>query len=282
MNYQTLNLASIILLCLCGLFLIISILLFVRFRIIRVIGDLSGRTAKKQIEKIRSDNETSGNKKKFMPTPLNKSLKLTGHITNKLSKSKHTEKIGKTSQNKGGFTENNSITGKHVNDKLKSAITDSHEELSSTPLLNRATELLDHGTEVLCDGTKLLSDNTTLLESTAVLSEKSSADDGHITDSHEEIPATPLLNRATELLDNGTEVLCDGTKLLSDNTTLLESTAVLSGKSSANDGHTSILGSDTAALSSNTEIIEKNENEEVHNDFAIKKYIIQIHTSEVI
>lgn len=45
-----------------GVFLVIAIVLFFVFRIPSVLGDLSGRNAKKSIEKMRKSNEMTGNK----------------------------------------------------------------------------------------------------------------------------------------------------------------------------------------------------------------------------
>lgn len=45
-----------------GVFLVIAIVLFIVFRIPSVLGDLSGRNAKKSIEKMRKNNERTGNK----------------------------------------------------------------------------------------------------------------------------------------------------------------------------------------------------------------------------
>lgn len=45
-----------------GVFLVLSVLLWFTFRIPSVIGDLSGRTARKSIAKMREKNEMSGSK----------------------------------------------------------------------------------------------------------------------------------------------------------------------------------------------------------------------------
>lgn len=126
MSYQTYNLIGIILLSLCGLFLLISTFLFIYFRIISVIGDLTGSTAKKQIERIRDENIQSGNKR-FRPSPINvKRGKLTEHVTEKI-----------------------------VNSKKSQA--------DSTELLYEGVRTLSDGTEVLSDGTQTLSNETVIL-----------------------------------------------------------------------------------------------------------------------
>ena len=53
-------------------FLIISVFLWFHFRILEVIGDLSGRTAKKSITKIRETNERNGAKFNKAKSDFNK------------------------------------------------------------------------------------------------------------------------------------------------------------------------------------------------------------------
>ena len=64
------ELVSTISYILAGLFLILTIFLAYRFRIWSVIGDLTGRTAKKSIERLRKANEISGNKS-YRPSTTN-------------------------------------------------------------------------------------------------------------------------------------------------------------------------------------------------------------------
>lgn len=54
--------ASVILLVLSAVFLFLAIFFFLLFNIPSVIGDLSGRTAKRSILKLRAENEKSSNK----------------------------------------------------------------------------------------------------------------------------------------------------------------------------------------------------------------------------
>ncbi len=58
----TLSTLSIISFVMAGVFLVLSILIWIIFRIPTVIGDLSGRTARKSIAKMRAANEKSGSK----------------------------------------------------------------------------------------------------------------------------------------------------------------------------------------------------------------------------
>lgn len=68
---------------LCGVMLITSILLFILLKIPKVIGDLSGRTARKAIENIRNQNESSGDKT-YRSSPVNRER---GKLTDKISPS---------------------------------------------------------------------------------------------------------------------------------------------------------------------------------------------------
>lgn len=62
MTYETYHLIFVVAAALSGVFLVISAILFVALRIPKVVGDLSGATAKKAIQSIREQNEQSGNK----------------------------------------------------------------------------------------------------------------------------------------------------------------------------------------------------------------------------
>lgn len=59
---ETLSTLSIISFVIAGVSLAIAIFLWIYFRIPTVIGDLSGRNAKKSIARMRASNEKSGNK----------------------------------------------------------------------------------------------------------------------------------------------------------------------------------------------------------------------------
>lgn len=53
---------------LAGVFFLLSCIFWFKFGIMKIIGDLSGRTAKKSIEQMRAQNEKTG-RKDFRPTP---------------------------------------------------------------------------------------------------------------------------------------------------------------------------------------------------------------------
>ncbi len=65
------------------LMLIISVILFFVYRIPSVVGDLTGRTARKAIEDIRNQNESSGNKV-YKTSHVNRQR---GKLTDKISPS---------------------------------------------------------------------------------------------------------------------------------------------------------------------------------------------------
>lgn len=83
MSYEVLRYIFIGAAALSGILLIVSILLFILLRIPKVIGDLSGATARKAIENIRSQNESSGDKL-YKTSAVNKQR---GRLTDKISPS---------------------------------------------------------------------------------------------------------------------------------------------------------------------------------------------------
>lgn len=75
---QTLSLAAYII---AGVLFLVAVALFFLLDILKVYGDISGRTAKKAIEAIRQQNESTGNKA-YKPSAVNaKRGKLTDKIT---------------------------------------------------------------------------------------------------------------------------------------------------------------------------------------------------------
>lgn len=77
---QTLSMVSFIL---AGVLFLVAAALFFLLDIRRVIGDVSGSTARKAIENIRQQNEETGNKA-YKPSPVNMSR---GRVTDKISPS---------------------------------------------------------------------------------------------------------------------------------------------------------------------------------------------------
>lgn len=67
---EILNMISLISYILGAISLFLAIIFWVNFNIPAVIGDLTGRTARKSIESMRANNEKTGNKS-FMPSKTN-------------------------------------------------------------------------------------------------------------------------------------------------------------------------------------------------------------------
>ena len=65
------RIVSIVCFSIAGVSLLLALFLFFKFKIISVIGDLTGKTARKSIEKMREENEKSG-VRPHGPTPLAK------------------------------------------------------------------------------------------------------------------------------------------------------------------------------------------------------------------
>lgn len=136
---------SIVAFSLCGAFFLASVFLWFQFDVLKIIGDLSGRTAKKSIEQMREKNEKSGSKP-FKPSTVNKNR---GKITEIIPKS---ARFGK----KGGLSKELS------NGNTGAGYTGGTDD---TVLLEEQRNTTGPGTVLLAEGTALLSES----EGTAVL-----------------------------------------------------------------------------------------------------------------
>lgn len=83
MGYDEFITVFYVALALCIIMFVVSVVLFFKLRIIAVIGDLTGTTAKKEIESMREQNRTSGNKA-HKPSPVNQAR---GKLTDKMTPS---------------------------------------------------------------------------------------------------------------------------------------------------------------------------------------------------
>ncbi len=81
MSVELLQTLSLVVFIVAGVFLILAIALFFLLDVPRIIGDLTGRNAKKAIEQIRQQNERDGNKA-HKPSPVNMER---GQITDRIS-----------------------------------------------------------------------------------------------------------------------------------------------------------------------------------------------------
>lgn len=96
MTVELLQILSLVSFIVAGVFLLVSVALFFLLDVPKLYGELSGRTAKKAIEAIRQQNETSGNKA-LNPSTVNQARgKLTERISTsgKISKSVTVSGIG--------------------------------------------------------------------------------------------------------------------------------------------------------------------------------------------
>jgi len=183
---------------LAGILFIISVFMFFKMNIMAIIGDLTGKTAEKQIQLMREQNAKTGNKL-HKPSVFNVER---GSLTEKVNASLE-------SRNNAHYLTKEELSSASIKGLTKE-ITNPKE---MKDLVNRQNHLSSNSYE----STELLTDD----DSTVVLSNET------------EIlyDATEVLMDATELLDSGTEVLSeeDGTTVLSqeDGTTVLYPTEEL-------------------------------------------------------
>lgn len=91
MTVELLQIISLVSFIIAGVLLLLGIALFFLLDVPKLYGDISGRTAKKAIEAIRQQNESSGNKA-YKPSAVNAER---GKLTDKISHSGSV--VGKTS-----------------------------------------------------------------------------------------------------------------------------------------------------------------------------------------
>jgi hypothetical protein len=135
---NTLQSISMISYVLAVIFLGTAILLFFKFHIIDVIGDLTGRTAKKSIERMRAENEKSG-KKTYIPSPVN------------MKRGKITEAIQNVNTGGSGTLKLNQ-SPEQVGTKLVA-----ENEVNVASLMTEGTTVLDEGTTLLKEGEETMS-----------------------------------------------------------------------------------------------------------------------------
>lgn len=115
------DMISLVTFSLAAICLATAVFFWFRFHIREIIGDLTGRTAKKTIEQMRTENEKSG-KKSYRPTPI------------AAERGTKTEMIVRYSQD---------VSKEQKTEKLSNVT-----ESGATELLSGATELLDSSTEL--------------------------------------------------------------------------------------------------------------------------------------
>ena len=143
MTYEVLRYIFIGAASLSGVMLIVSVLLFIFLRIPRVIGDLTGATARKAIENIRNQNESSGDKI-YKSSAVNRER---GRLTDKISASGNI-----------AHHETNQFGGAMATTKIDTQVLSENTESNETTVLG-----VDNGTTVLSNETTVLDNGTTVL-----------------------------------------------------------------------------------------------------------------------
>lgn len=142
-NYEQManifRITSIVLFSLAAVCLALGIITFIVFKIPNVIGDLSGRNARKSIEQMREKNEKGG-KKSYRPHPVAIDR---GTLTEQIKESKKLSK--KTTPKQGENPKAIPSDGSGATDVL--------EDINATVNLNYD----QNGTEILGEGTQVLS-----------------------------------------------------------------------------------------------------------------------------
>lgn len=235
---------------LAGVLLVVTVILFFKMNIPAIIGDLTGRTAAKQIQEIRLRNAMTGNKRQ---TPQ------AFHLERGLWTGRGGARTGRSGKFEIGKT------GQALAHRSKLLDRSGQTEESSRPVfvenvvLNEQAKLLA-GREIstaLSEDTKVFFGKNIGSSATEVLVDK---DVG--------ASATEVLVDDTAVLD-GTEVLMqDGaTEVLSNDTVALDSGTV---------------ADETTVLNPTVELVNEEEPEIQPVEFKIVKDIKVIHTSEVI
>lgn len=153
---EILSTVSTISFILAAVFFLLSILIWFRFGILNIIGDLSGRTAKKSIAKMREKNEKTGIKY-FKPSFVNIER---GKLTDSIQHSKKLKK--KNGKKTEELLETVLIEGNQVNNSDEN-ITELLWDDNSTSLLNEK-EINEVG------------DNITVLLNESIVSKENNSD----------------------------------------------------------------------------------------------------------
>lgn len=151
------QIAELVFLIFAGLFFVLSVVLFFVLEMTKVIGDLTGHTAKREIENIRAQNQQSG-RKVFKSSKVNIER---GKITDKISSSGHVIK-----------SPSHSMGGSVGTEKIGSPVNNTGYE--NTTLLEQETSLLNGDDNDYSAETSLLgssaSEETSLLTGDAYYS----------------------------------------------------------------------------------------------------------------
>lgn len=148
-NYEQMasifKIVSIVLFSLAAVCLVFAVFAFITFKIPNVIGDLTGRNARKSIEKMRDANEKGG-KKSYRPHPVASDR---GTLTEPIKQSKkESKKLSKTAKTEPQEKNLQTFDGSGATDVL--------EDVNATTKLDYDAD----GTEILSAGTQVLSEET--------------------------------------------------------------------------------------------------------------------------
>lgn len=124
---EALNLVSVISYVLAVVFSIISVFVWIKFRILEIIGDLSGRTAKKSITKMRKTNEKNGARFYKEKLDFEKEGK---------AKKENDMETGLLYENKESNVSISAQTGLLSGETMEIASTDETTELETIPIKN--------------------------------------------------------------------------------------------------------------------------------------------------
>lgn len=171
MSIEVLDTVSLVSFILAGISAVLAVVFWIIFKIPTVISDLSGRTARKSIERMRANNEKTG-KKDFAPSKTN------------LNRGKVTELMNEPEKGSGKLS--NMLSGKLPNKKKEISVEEEHLETGlleeniqksyeseETGLLTEETMETEFlGTELLEESEEtglLVDDETTLLVDETVI-----------------------------------------------------------------------------------------------------------------
>lgn len=176
---QVYNIISIVGFSLAGIFFILAVVFWIRFNIPKIVGDLTGRTARKSISQMRSENERSG-KKVYTP----QSSAGSGSIR---LKNLGDEKTASLSVEKGSKSDENEKTELLEQQAETELLTEGMEtellsqEMETELLMEAEDTTLLGGTDELLEESYVYDDETGLLdEGTMLLNEEGNVRDFRI------------------------------------------------------------------------------------------------------
>lgn len=145
---MTINTVSIVFFVIAAVSLLVAIYAFIRFNIPQVIGELSGRTARKSIAQMRDKNDKTGNKA-HRPSP---SAIERGTLTDKIEEKSKTSKAEKNAEKNADPNATVPLRKGVYDDNATAPLPQNNNSNATVPLSNNseATELLaDDETTVL-------------------------------------------------------------------------------------------------------------------------------------